>query len=191
MQTEHMIQWEVTTSGQPSIIKHCPKCGGSSLYRNSEKFRVNANKKSLDIWLIYICQNCDDTYNLSIYERVKPASLNAQLLDAFMANDKTLATQCGFDVSLHKKAEVKQDFSSLKIEIIGESLPSGQATVIHIMSREHLGLRLDWLLSQKLKLSRSQIKKLILSGAITALEGSSKALEKEKLNREIRLRVQL
>lgn len=191
MQTENFIKWEVTTSGQPSIIKHCPKCGNNSRYRNSEKFRVNANKKSLDIWLIYICQSCDDTYNLSIYERVKPTSLSAELLEAFMTNDKALASQCGFDASLHKRAEVKQDFSNLNLEIGGEIPPSGQTAILNIQSNENLNLRLDWLLSQKLKLSRSQIKKLIDSGAIAAVQGSSKALEKQKLNREILLRVQL
>lgn len=191
MQTENIMKWEVTTSGQPSIIKHCPKCGNNSLYRNSEKFRVNANKKSLDIWLIYICQSCDDTYNLSIHERIKPSSLSAELLEAFMANDKTLASQCGFDSSLHKRAEVKQDFSNLTVEVNGDRPQNGLPVILHIKSSENLSLRLDWLLSQKLELSRSQIKKLIDSGAISAVNGSSKALEKQKLNREILLRVQL
>jgi hypothetical protein len=52
----------VIPQGTPKVVKNCPKCGGGSHFINTKKFRVNANKKYLDIWLIYQCEKCKFIY---------------------------------------------------------------------------------------------------------------------------------
>lgn len=58
------------------VRRNCPKCNEKVLYINSERFRVNANKNSIDIWLIYQCEKCKSTWNMTIYERIKPYDID-------------------------------------------------------------------------------------------------------------------
>ncbi|WP_084023929.1 DUF1062 domain-containing protein [Clostridium taeniosporum] len=45
-------------------VRHQPnKCNEKIHYINSGKFRVNANKNNIDIWLIYQCEKCKSTWN--------------------------------------------------------------------------------------------------------------------------------
>ena len=53
------------------VIRNCPKCGRKTYFVNTKKFRVNANGNKLDVWLIYQCEECKHTLNISIYERQK------------------------------------------------------------------------------------------------------------------------
>lgn len=191
MQEVKHLKWVVHSSGCPTVIKYCPKCGRENHYANSEKFRVNANKKNLDIWLIYTCQSCDDTFNLSIYERIKPSTLSAERLEGFMNNQKELALQYGFDNALHKRASLKQDYSQLDIQISGALPEQNQVCYVSLHAEQSLNLRLDWVLSQKLRLSRNQVKQLMDNGHIALEENSGKALEKLKLNRQLTLRIEL
>lgn len=70
---------------------------------NSGKFRVNANGKHLDVWLIYRCKKCKHSWNLSIYERVKPSKIPQTDYELFIENDYELAMQYGNDFSFLKK----------------------------------------------------------------------------------------
>lgn len=54
------------------IIRNCAGCGEKSDYINTERFRVNANGNKIDVWLIYQCEKCKYTYNLTVYERINP-----------------------------------------------------------------------------------------------------------------------
>ena len=47
------VIWEVRYLSLPQVLRHCKKCGQKTLFTCSEKFRVNAQQKTLDIWLIY------------------------------------------------------------------------------------------------------------------------------------------
>lgn len=56
----------------------------------SGKFRVNANGRRLDIWLIYRCEKCGHTLNVPIYERVPPDKLEPKIYEGFLDNDRGL-----------------------------------------------------------------------------------------------------
>lgn len=191
MQEMRQLAWVIHSSGYPTLLKYCPKCGRENHYHNSEKFRVNANKKNLDIWLIYSCKDCADTYNLTIFERIKPHNLSPEHLEGFMTNHPALVWQYAYDAALHKRAHLKLDYSQLTLRIEGALPEPGQTYHVSIEAVQPLDLRLDWLLSQKLDLSRSQIKQLADSGRIALTEGTAKALEKQKLNHKLSLRIQL
>lgn len=73
--------------GAPACLRHCSKCKKTSSFICSGKFRVNANGKHLDVWLIYRCERCDTTWNQEIYARVKPSRIDKELYQAFLDND--------------------------------------------------------------------------------------------------------
>ena len=82
------------------VIRNCSGCGGKSLYKNTNNFRVNANGNKIDIWLIYQCEECKHTFNLTVYERVKPSEIEIDLYDKFLKNDLSLSKKYGLDKTL-------------------------------------------------------------------------------------------
>lgn len=85
------------------VIHKCARCGRKTIFINTRRFRVNANKNRLDVWLIYQCKKCRHTLNIAIYERVAPQRIPQELYEGFLANDEELALQYGSDAALFKK----------------------------------------------------------------------------------------
>ena len=63
------IHWAIAPEIAPQPLINCNRCGTVKAYRCSEKFRVNANGKRIDVWLIYRCVDCDNSWNFGIFER--------------------------------------------------------------------------------------------------------------------------
>ena len=57
------------------VYHRCGGCGKKQEFVNSGKFRVNANGNRVDVWLIYRCKNCKHSWNLAIYERMRPSKI--------------------------------------------------------------------------------------------------------------------
>lgn len=185
MNFANKIIWTIQPLELPKVLKRCSKCGQEAYFINSEKFRVNANKKHLDIWLIYQCESCKSTYNLTVHERISPKDLPNEHLEQFMRNDKALASQIGFDSALHARNKVFLDLSEVPIAIVGDIPQVLTKTVVEIHCRYPLGLRVDKILSQKLNVSRASIKQQIIDGHMTSVEGKDLLKERMKGNIEI------
>lgn len=70
---------------------------------NSGKFRVNANGNRVNVWLIYRCKKCKHSWNLTIYERIKPSKIQQEDYELFMENDYELALKYGNDIDFLKR----------------------------------------------------------------------------------------
>lgn len=81
------------------IIHKCGRCGKKTTFVSTRRFRVNANKNKLDVWLIYQCKKCKHTLNIPIYERVSPQKIPRELYEGFLANDEELAVRYGADAA--------------------------------------------------------------------------------------------
>lgn len=84
------------------IIHKCGRCGKKMIFVSTRRFRVNANKNKLDVWLIYQCQKCKHTLNIPICERVSPQKIPKELYEGFLANDEELAVRYGTDAAFFK-----------------------------------------------------------------------------------------
>ena len=91
------------------VYHRCGGCGKKQEFVNSGKFRVNANGNCIDVWLIYRCKKCKHTWNLTIYDRIKPSRIDSEEYELFLVNDEELASQYGKDISFLKRnnAELK------------------------------------------------------------------------------------
>ena len=85
------IEWAVSVSGTPKLLRYCKKCGEKRHFLSSERFRINAQQSKLDIWLIYRCEKCDCTFNLEIHSKISPHSLPASRYERYLNNDASLA----------------------------------------------------------------------------------------------------
>ena len=87
------------------IIHKCGRCGKKTPFVSTRRFRVNANKNKLDVWLIYQCKKCKHTLNIPIYERVPPQKIPRELYEKFLENDGELAVQYASDAAFLKSRQ--------------------------------------------------------------------------------------
>lgn len=77
------------------VYHRCGGCGKKQAFINSGKFRVNANGNRVDVWLIYRCKKCKHSWNLAIYERMRPSKIKK--------DDYELASKYGNDIDFLKR----------------------------------------------------------------------------------------
>lgn len=85
------------------VFFRCGGCGKKQEFINSCKFRVNANGRSVDVWLIYRCRKCKHPKNLTIYERTRPGRIPADLFESFLCNDMETALEYGRNIDFLKR----------------------------------------------------------------------------------------
>ena len=98
-----MIPVVVIKMNSVRIFHRCGGCGKKQVFINSGKFRVNANGNRVDVWLIYRCKKCKHSWNLTIYERMRPSKINKEEYELFMENDYELALKYGNDIDFLKR----------------------------------------------------------------------------------------
>lgn len=157
------------------ISRNCANCGGKSEYINTNRFRVNANGNKIDVWLIYQCEKCRHTCNLTIYERVNPKLIKEEY-EKFLINDIELSLQYGTNRSFFKdnKAEICMESLEYEIEEVHTNEEKAMEAQIVIENPYELKLRTDKVLAEILKVSRNQMKQLIEEGEIQIKEKSKK-----------------
>ena len=119
----------------PLLIKKCSHCDSDRFYC-SDKFRMNAQKKNIDVWLIYRCVKCDNTCNMT-------------LLHSFSMNDRNVAWQYAFSAGMASKNNLQLDYDSVDYEVISNISPE---SIIH-MTDEIISIRIKCDFDLNLKLS--------------------------------------
>ncbi|EKQ56811.1 MULTISPECIES: DUF1062 domain-containing protein [unclassified Clostridium] len=182
-------QWEISPDKLPVVRRNCPKCNQKTNYINTEKFRVNANKNSIDVWLIHQCEKCKSTWNMTIYERINPVDINNQEYGKFLTNDKELVKKYAFDLRIYNKNKAEVILEDVNYEVNQKELEAfyinKNELVIEIICRYPIELRVDTLLSNKLRISRSKIKKLHERGIIFIND------ENNSLNKRVRNKMEI
>lgn len=159
------IEYRIVPEQSFDIIYPCSGCGCKTSFKNTNRFRVNANGNKLDVWLIYQCSKCKHTKNLAIYERQNPAKIPQTEYQRFLANDEELALEYGTNYSFFRKNQVEVDNENIFYHYENKSgeqeliLQNGE--VIQINNPHGLKIRPEKVAAELLQLSRSRIKKLL------------------------------
>jgi hypothetical protein len=106
---EIATRWLVCPAGLPLIRRRCLRCP-SAHYRTPGKFRVNANHKLLDVWLLALCTGCGETVKLTVLERVPVRTIDPEDLHRFHANDIDLASELLDDPGLRRRNGIALDW---------------------------------------------------------------------------------
>lgn len=154
------IRWAIAPAIAPRPLISCNRCGGVRPYRCSGKFRVNANGKRIDAWLIYRCTDCDYSWNRAIFERCNRRDIEPALLAALEDNDPALIHHHAFDaVVLRNRIGRIEEFPDVTVR--KELLDGGQECASALMLELRLDaatpLRVDRLLAGELGVSRSRL----------------------------------
>jgi len=171
---------QVSSTSETTLHRHCARCKTRRRFVNSGKFRVNAQKKRIDAWLIFRCAACDDRWNWPIHERQPVGAINPMELDALMRNDPGLAArqaQAALRQSRPEGALQEAPSRSLALAVLEPATADTRAVEI-IIAIAGPGLRLDRLLAQALQLGRGEIGALDQAAAITVVPGARKALRR-------------
>lgn len=175
MGTEYI--WEIKVKTTPALKRKCNHCSSDRFYC-SNKFRMNAQKKNIDVWLIYRCVECDSTYNLTILSRTKPELIKKELFLKFSENNEDLAWQYAFSPETARKNNVELDISSVEYEIRHENLSISdilegdeEMVAFKVQTRYEFGLKLSSVIRVCLGLSANQLARMIEAGVIFTREG--------------------
>ncbi len=165
--------WKVKAGNTPHLKRKCNHCDSVRFYC-SEKFRMNAHKKNIDIWLIYRCIKCDNTYNMTIFTRVKTEQINKDLFNKFSENNKETAWKYAFSLETCRKNNVELDFGSVEYNIQYDNISledvlnfNNEVVTFKIKYPFDFNLKLTSVIKRCLKLSANNLNKLIEEKVIT------------------------
>ncbi|RXM41216.1 hypothetical protein BOQ62_01360 [Chryseobacterium sp. CH21] len=119
MSTQHI--WEVKVKNTPLLKKKCSHCN-SERFQCSDKFRLNAQKKNIDIWLIYRCVKCNNTYNMTIFSRIRTESISKEIFNKLSENNTGIAWEYAFSQEVMRKNNVEADWENVAYEMIYSNL---------------------------------------------------------------------
>lgn len=97
------VTWNVSPVGYQLITKRCPACHGQQDFTPSGAFRVNSQKKMLDVWSIYKCVRCAYTWNISLFSRLPISKINPLLYQRFIANDESAVRDYSHDLQILRR----------------------------------------------------------------------------------------
>jgi hypothetical protein len=175
------IRWAITPKIAPQPLINCNRCGGLKAYRCSGKFRVNANGKRIDVWLIYRCVDCDSSWNFGILERCNRRDIEPARLAALESNDPALARHHAFDVvALRSRAARIEEFPEAAVyrEILNGRPDNTTALELLVATEMPTSLRLGRLLASELCISRSRLQALEEKRLLVVAPDGVKALRK-------------
>nr|WP_298683834.1 DUF1062 domain-containing protein [uncultured Dongia sp.] len=182
------LQLRLTPTDQPHIQRPCARCKSRQTFTSSGKFRVNANGKAIDVWLIYRCATCDQTWNHALHERRAVKSLPADELNAFMQNDAALAKRHAADVErLRAAGAVVIAAADVAIErvVLQPATMETAEIVISIALTSPCHIRLDRVLAAGLCLQRPAVVQLAEQAMIGNQMVSAKALKRAVLDGQV------
>jgi hypothetical protein len=161
-------QWHVRPTDLPTVRRRCRTCP-STEYRTRGRFRVNANRKLLDVWLLALCVRCGQTVKLTVLERVPVRSIDPTMLGGFHHNDAALAARLLADPRLARRNDVVLDWTDAwTLERCPVELPKADILDVSVRFAQRIPIRPTTLIATGMELSRAEVTKRIAAGRISS-----------------------
>jgi hypothetical protein len=162
--------WVVRELGLPTIVKGCVSCR-STRHRPTGKFRVNANGKLLDVWMLIWCERCGRTSKIGVHERIQVRALAGERLLMFENNDPAMVRQVAMDAALAGTAGYRLDWNgtwALETDLPFYELGGADPAPLEVVVRFELPapIRVEKLLMAGFGLSRHAVRAMVGSGRI-------------------------
>ncbi len=171
------FKWEILPKNFPIVRRNCTKCGKKKEFVNTKKFRVNANGNYIDVWLIFQCNKCKSTWNLAIYERVRPEEIKKEEYNKFLSNSIELVRHYAFNMDIYSMNKAETVLESIDYDVNSKEstdlCQKENAKEIEIICKYPIRIRMEKLLAEQLKLSRSQVKRMCQVGNIYTLDNQN------------------
>ena len=170
-ETDRKALWVIRELGLPAVVKACVLGCRSTRHHPTGKFRVNANGKLLDVWMLINCERCDRTSKISIHERIHVRALEQERLVMFEKNDPAMVRQLAMDPSLASRAGYRLDWNGtweLETDMPFYELESADPAPLEVVIRFEFPahIRVEKLLMDGFGLSRSAARGMVDAGRI-------------------------
>jgi hypothetical protein len=160
--------WVVAPTCLPLVRRRCHACA-SELFRTSGKFRVNANHKLIDAWLLALCTACGETAKLTVLERMNVRSLRPELLDRLHHNDPGLAAELLQDPVVRRRNRIALDWGNAwRLDTGGSDHLDREVIDVSVRFAAQIPVRPVRLIAQGCGLSRAEVERLITEGKLVS-----------------------
>jgi hypothetical protein len=160
--------WAVRECALPAIVKPCVDCPGTR-HHPTGKFRVNANGKILDVWLLLGCAGCGRTSKTPVHERDHVQAIEPARRMAFESNDPAMVRALTISASLAAQRGYRLDWTDtwrLETDLPFYS-PDEPGTLTVLIGFElPVPIRVERLLMLGLGLSRGEVRRMEAAGRI-------------------------
>lgn len=161
-----MLSWTVRRTRLPLLHFHCLECRSAVATAEPGRFRVNANGKLLDVWLLVRCVSCDQTSKITVRERVPVRSIDPVQLHAFETNDPALVIQTLLDPLIARRNRFGLDWKDAWRLHTSPPHPPADANWpirVEVEFRDPVPIRPERLIAHGLGISRSETERRIKS----------------------------
>ena len=153
-----VLPWIVRRTRLPLLSLRCVDCPSRSATTGRGRFRINANGKLLDVWLLVRCVSCDRTSKLPVHERATVRSLDPALLDGYHANDPTLVAATLLDPLFARRHGFALDWrGAWQLDAPPARLDEPWPWQVAVDFADPVPIRPDRLIAQGLGLSRNEV----------------------------------
>ncbi|GAB3165074.1 DUF1062 domain-containing protein [Microbispora hainanensis] len=153
-----VLPWVVRRTRLPLLSSRCVDCRSESATTGEGRFRVNANGKLLDVWLLVRCVSCDRTSKLNVHERAPVASFDPAELERYHANDAELVASTLLDPLFARRNRVALDWQGAwRLDTPSAWLDAGWPVRVEVVFDDPVPVRPERLIAQGLGLSRSEV----------------------------------
>jgi hypothetical protein len=161
------VTWRLRRIRPPRILHRCSCCRGPAEFEPTGRFRVNANRKLLDIWLLLRCRACGQVLKATVLERAKVRSIAPALLDGYQQGDPALVEATIAAPSFRRRNHLTLDFQGTW-ELRAEPLQTGrgQPVTVEVEFLDPLSVRPAQLIAAGLGIPRGRVERLLAAGAI-------------------------
>ncbi|MFF3374627.1 DUF1062 domain-containing protein [Streptomyces sp. NPDC002680] len=152
----------------PLVRRRCHACASES-FRTSGKFRVNANHKLLDVWLLALCTTCGETTKITVLERLNVRSIHPELLDRLHANDPTLAAELLQDPAVRRRNRIALDWDNAwRLDTGGPDRGDREVIDVSVRFAARIPVRPVRLIAEGCGLSRAEVERLVMEGNVVS-----------------------
>ena len=153
-----VLPWVVRRTRLPLLSLRCADCRSESATTGEGKFRVNANGKLLDVWLLVRCVSCDRTSKLEVHERAPVRSFDPAELHGYLVNDPELVASRLLDPALARRNRFTLDWTGAWRLDTPSAWPAGGWPVqVEVVFEDPVPVRPDRLIAHGLGLSRNDV----------------------------------
>ncbi|ONK14180.1 hypothetical protein STBA_49590 [Streptomyces sp. MP131-18] len=152
-----VLPWAVRRTRLPLLALRCVACPSGRATLGNGRFRVNANGKRLDVWLLANCVSCDRTGKLTVHDRVPVRSLPAVLLAGYSDNSPSLVVDTLLDPLIARRNRFALDWNGCW-ELHASPVPEDPWPLrITVAFDDPVPVRPERLIARGLGISRNEI----------------------------------
>src|ERR1700742_3158192 len=157
-QLHTVLPWVVRRTRLPRLSLRCVDCRSQSATPGAGRFRVNANGKLLDVWLLVRCVSCDRTSKLTVRERAAVRSFDPAELDGYHASDPELVASTLLDPLFARRNHFTLDWTGAwELDIPSAWLDEECPFRVEVVFEGPVPVRPERLIAQGLGLSRNEV----------------------------------